>query len=111
MTVLLSLVFVATVLILLALLFLYAEVRGIRKGIDEWLGGPTPRWPDRHTTRFGHHHRGPNPGYFVVWVWRDGAWHPILDDLPPGADPGSPPNHPGAMSGYHAKTWVSEKQA
>jgi hypothetical protein len=114
MAVTLSLVLLVTILILLVLLFLHGEVRSIRRGIDRWLDSalrePAPYSPPRRPTTFTHHYRGPNPGFFVVWEWCDGTWHPTVDDLPPGADPGLPPNYPGAVSGYRAKTWVSGRQ-
>jgi hypothetical protein len=108
---LLALVLAVTFLILLSLLLLYFEVRSLRSDIVAAIKS-LPRELARRpagAAAESHHHRGPL-GYFVVWEWDEGEWRAKTEDLPPGANPGLPPSYPGAMRGYHAKTWVSKEQ-
>jgi hypothetical protein len=60
---------------------------------------------------FGHgsHTSSALHGVFVIWEWQNGKWRLKTDTSAIGIDPGSPPAHPGAFEGDHAKSWVPNR--
>jgi hypothetical protein len=54
-----------------------------------------------------HHHRSLGKGYFALWRWEGSKWKLIMGIVPPGADPGSPPQEPGVCNGETKKVWVA----
>jgi hypothetical protein len=112
MAVMMSLVLVLVLLIFAGVLRLAFDVRAIRSELLPDLRKSLLEgfWVQEPVARLGHichipHHLGAD--FFVIWKWSGGDWQVRPGTVPPGADPGLPPQYPGAFEGDLVKTWVS----
>jgi hypothetical protein len=98
------------ILLLLAILAvvtrLTIDLRAIRFGLLIEPPGRPPYFPFDPHIPMVHSHLYPAPDCFAVWIWRGGQWALILEDLPPGVNPGPAPAWPGSYEGDRVRTWI-----
>lgn len=59
--------------------------------------------------RVGMHHASQSEGEFMVWCWRDSVWQPL--SVPPGFQPGSPPEFDGDYEGEAVSVWLPRPES
>lgn len=68
-----------------------------------------PRSLTTRARRGGTHHNRQSDEVFMVWCWRDNAWQPV--SVPPGFQPGPPPEFDGDYDGESVSVWLPRPES